>query len=77
MPTEEHYKKLIRQLQEELHRLDCELLRQGEKLQEKIDILKQSIPKADHEKRMGELRREYEQKLLEIILISNKHIDKV
>ena len=67
MPTEEHYKKLIRQMQEEMQRLDDELCKRDEKLKEKNELLKQSIPRAEHIKKMAELRREYEIKLSEIL----------
>jgi cell division septum initiation protein DivIVA len=67
MPTEEQYKKLIRQLQEELHRLDGEIADRDEKLKGQTERLRQSIPKAEHEKKMDWLRRECERKLSEIL----------
>jgi len=67
MPTEEQYKKLMRQLQEELHRLDGEIAGRDEKLKEQTERLRQSIPKAEHEKKMDELHREYERKLSKIL----------
>ena len=57
----------IRQLQREKEHLESELLRQGEKLSEKIELLKQVIPKSEHEKIVTEFRREYETKLSEIL----------
>ena len=73
MPTEEHYKKLIRQMQEELHRLDKEIELRDEKLKEKDSLLRQSISKASHEKKMAELRQEYESKLSEILSTMRVH----
>lgn len=66
MPTEEDYKRLIRQLQEEMQRLDDEIYNRDEKLKEKNELLKQSIPRTEHKKRMAELREEYERKLSEV-----------
>jgi len=68
--TDEQIPKLqrqVRQLQREKEHLESEHLRQGEKLTEKIELLKQVIPKAEHEKKMDELRCEYEGKLSEIL----------
>ena len=68
--TDEQIQKLqrqVRQLQRENEHLESELLRQGEKLTEKIELLKQVVPKAEHEKKMDELHREYERKLSEIL----------
>ena len=72
MPTEEHYKNLISQLQKEIERLDGELLRQDEKLIEKTELLKKSILKTEHEKIVANLCREHEIKLSEIILQQHK-----
>lgn len=71
MSTDEELQKLqrrVNQLYREKLQLEAELLRQGEKLDEKIEQLKQSIPKSEHEKKMDELRRNYERKLSEIEL---------
>ena len=68
--TDEQIEKLqrqIRQLQREKEHLESELLRQGEKLTEKIELLKHVVPKTEHEAKMNELRREYESKLSEIL----------
>jgi len=72
MPTEEHYKKLIRQMQEELHRLDREIELRDERLQEKDALLRQSISKVSHEKKMAELLQEYERRLSEILLTTTR-----
>lgn len=54
-------------MQREKEHLESELLRQGEKLSEKIELLKQVVPKTEHEKKMDELRRNYESRLSEIM----------
>lgn len=76
MQSDEQIQKLQRQinrLQAEKEHLEAELVRQGEKLQEKIELLKHSIPKAEHEKIIGELRFEYEQKLSELKQQMSEH----
>jgi sugar-specific transcriptional regulator TrmB len=59
--------KQVRQLQREKEHLESELLWQGKKLDEKVELLKQVVPKAEHERIIAELRREYESKLSEIL----------
>lgn len=79
MQIDEQIQKLQRQinrLQAEKGHLEAELVRQGEKLQEKIELLKHSIPKAEHEKKIDELRYEYEQKLSEINRQLSKHTER-
>jgi len=66
MTEEQRTEYQIRKLQGLVSHLEDELLRQGRKLDEKIELLKQSIPKAEHEKIIEKLRKEYEAKLSEI-----------
>jgi hypothetical protein len=68
MPTEEQYKKLIRQLQKEMLHLDDEIACRDKKLTEQAELMKQSISKSEHEKIVAYIIQEYESKLSNIKL---------
>ena len=56
----------IERLKQVIAYLESELISQGEKLTQKIEQLRQSIPKAEHEKIIDRMKREYESRLSEI-----------